>query len=74
MRRITVAIPYQEMVWGQIIVTANIPEGYDQETFVDAIQRGDIDVFVQDILPDENWEAQDSEVVDIDYANLEVIK
>ena len=73
MSRVIIGIPYQETVWGEVIITINLPEGEDQDTFVDAVQRGDIDVFTQDIIM-ENWNAQDSEVIEIDYSNLEVIQ
>ena len=73
MRKVIISIPYQETVWGEVMITVNLPEGEDQETFVDAVQRGDIDVFTQAVI-NEQWEAQNSEVIKIEYENLEVIQ
>lgn len=73
MSEVTIGIPYQETVWGEVRITVNLPEGEDQETFVDAVQRGDIDVFTQAVI-NEQWEAENSEVIKIEYENLEVIQ
>ena len=73
MSKVIISIPYQETVWGEVMITVNLPEGEDQETFVDAVQRGDIDVFTQAVI-NEQWEAENSEVIKIEYENLEVIQ
>ena len=73
MSKVIISIPYQETVWGEVMITVNLPEGEDQETFVDAVRRGDIDVFTRDII-NEKWESEDAELIKIEYSNLEVIQ
>ena len=73
MSKVIISIPYQETVWGEVMITVNLPEGEDQETFVDAVRRGDIDVFTHDII-NEKWESEDAELIKIEYSNLEVIQ
>jgi len=74
MNKVTISIPFQETVWGSVHVTVNLPEGGDQDTFVEAVKRGDIDVFTQEEVTNEHWNAEDSEVIEIEYENLEVIQ
>ncbi len=73
MSKVTIAIPFKETVWGEILLTINLPEEVDQGEFVDAVKRGDTDVFTQNVIA-EDWRACDSEVIEIEYDNLEVIQ
>ena len=67
---IDIMIPYEEVVYGTLYMTVEVPEGITPEQYIEGVIKGDIEPFADSV--DENWDHQDSEVTEIRYEEASI--
>ena len=72
MSEIKVSVTYTKQVWGQVELTIKLPDDLHVDDALDGVRTGRINLWNLNIVH-EAWIADDSDLVDVDYENLELL-
>ena len=70
--KFTIAIPYSEVVSGDIIMRVGPDYNVTREEFIKGVQTGEIDPFPF-VIDDEEWTAENSDTQQISYEEVRII-
>ena len=68
--KITIRIPYSELVWGSLYARVELQEGETAEQYLAKIQDGTAVIFNQSV--DEEWTTDDSDSQSFDIEEAEI--
>lgn len=70
--KFTIAIPYSEVIHGDIILLVGPDYNVTREEFIKGVQSGKIDPFPF-VIGDEEWTSEDSDSQQISYEEVRII-
>ena len=70
--KFTIAIPYSEVIHGDIILLVGPDYDVTREEFIKGVQSGKIDPFPF-VIGDEEWTSEDSDEQQISYEEVRII-
>ena len=70
--KFTIAIPYSEVVSGDIILLVGPDYNVTREEFIEGVQTGKIDPFPF-VIGDEEWTSENSDTQQISYEEVRII-
>ena len=71
--KFTIAIPYSEVISGDIIMLVGPDYNVTKEEFIAGVQSGRIDPFPF-VIGDEEWTAENSDTQQISYEEVRIVK